>query len=377
METKRQFIGRDIVVAQALAHVLGETKIDSVPVECLASYAREMTSPRYEYEDGNLVFADIMTDCEYDDKGNLVTQKSMADGIVASDGESVRLATGRSMSDLFGFLEDRRICWMQEDCGLIRHEHYGLMLDVLSHFLGAKAIDVEDVPKGKPLVLVDIDDCLNVASTSIGESAYSGFSHMEESYEIDMDQYLEFPEEIVGMHTSSGIPIPRETRVRWSSELAHDMSRLHEDVGATFVWLSSWMECSKCFERMVWPDGDSPFIGYRSWQLRGFSDDGRHGKALSLSDLLGNPIDAEERAELARIGAIDDSDGTASLDIDVPCIVVIDDKGCSGYGGHDVFESAVAGAVPELTISPDGRYGITKAEWRQVEEFLRHHSRQS
>jgi hypothetical protein len=182
-----------------------------------------------------------------------------------------------------------------------------------------------------------------------------------------MERHISFPRETVGMKGPLGIRIPDGVTIRWSSELASDMSSLARETGATFAWLSSWMECSKVAEEAIWPNGDSPFSGYVDWLPRGMSDDGRHGKALRVSELTGHSEEGRNES------------GDGSPCINVPCLVVIDDKGISGaYGNHDgfdLFATAAGRFVNELTVSPDRHCGISRSNWRHVVAFVRKYAR--
>lgn len=372
-DTQAEFVGCDAVIVRALSCVLGQTGISSIPIECLSEYAKSMTSPRYRYESGRYVQVEVGTDCEYGADRLLVVPDGLAGGLVACRQGHVGLADGHTIDDLVRFMDDNGIP-QESDRPFVSSECHSLLHGTLVRFLGTKQMGIADIPAGRPLVLVDIDDCINVIEMPIDGAWEEGHdAPPEDLYDIDRDEFVMFPEEVIGMRSFSGRRIPERMHVRWSSELTRDMARLHAETDATLVWLSSWQECSKCFDDTVWPDGTSPFSGYREWHLRGLSDDGRHGKALSVSELLGNPRGRRESEELARMGMTDDC---ASDDprIDVPCVVVIDDKGTGLWDGFDVFESAIAGVVPSLTVAPDGRYGVTRTQWKAVEDFVKGHS---
>lgn len=352
----RIFISRDAIVAEALAYALRDTAFDYVPAECLSEYAKLASfTPRCEWDGKVPIWMDVDSDCEYDDAGRLVLAPVMASGLVILDGDTIRMADGRSLDELLAFLDTEGVT-LEDDVPFVSKRRDFLTHALAVRRLGTKAIGPVDIPMDRPLVLMDIDDCLNVAGDSDGAADELDDVPAGDRYEIDMRETISFSKELIGTRSSFGIMVPSSMSVRWSSELAHDIERLHAETGATFVWMSSWMELSKCFEETLWPDGGAPFIGYLPWFVRGFSDDGRHGKALSVSGLF----------------TIDENHDDPSCD-DIPCLVVIDDKGRPEWDGSDVFHNAVRGAVPELTIAPDRRYGITRTDWHAVCEFLRGH----
>lgn len=367
LDTKRAtvFLGHDLIVANAMLQVVTSMGLIDVPKVLLSEYAEDMLRDKGMYVGDAFTTVHVETDCQLDADGKPVIRDGfVADGavvVMGSDGGRVRALDKDSIDALRRFVDDA----IGSDDALShvlrsRGTRMWLLNEMTIHALGTKGITGEDVPSGRPLVLMDIDDCLNVFEYDTNWYAHAPIPQ-DDLYAIDRDDYVMFPDAVVGMHFFGRI-VPREMRVRWSSELVRDITALAGETGATFVWVTSWHQYSKAFEMTLWPDGDSPFIGYLPWKLRGMSDDGRHGKHLGISELLGTEF---------RDDGTDGPDGGSPSPVDVPCVVVIDDKGESF--GEDFFASAVPDGIPGLTIAPDGRYGITRPQWQSVREFLRGH----
>lgn len=374
-------IGRDLLYASMLGRVMASSEFSSIPLDILSRHAKAVLGRNFMYsrEEGLI---DIVPEGDFlDADGRLIFgDGTFADGLVRADAirGCIRACEGTTAESLAEFVA--RACDGDACLGHVmgggRWNHL-LLHDLLCHAMGARELLVADIPSGRPLVLMDIDDCINVFPC---DPRWHGHDPLPDgdAYPLDMEVRATFPKEAVGMSGPMGRRIPEGMPVRWSSELARDIRMLADETGATLAWLSSWMECSKAVEPLLWPDVDSPFAGYIGWHLRGMSDDGRHGKALRVSELLGSPRGRHEREEMPASDLGFDDDEPASLSIDVPCLVVIDDKGIAGayggYEGHDLFASAVGDAVDELTIAPDFRYGISRPQWKRIAEFVREHA---
>lgn len=215
----------------------------------------------------------------------------------------------------------------------------------------ARPLPVDGIDPGRPLVLLDIDGCLNVWDGAMGDGQV-----------VDGDpvrvREISFPEHLVGESLDSvTLGCPRSMRIAWHPWLADAIAGLSDGGAATFAWLTSWNCLSRFAEEAVWPGRPSPVAGYVPWRLRGPSDDGRFGKALAIEGLLGSPRGRHGRqAGRLRAGA--------------PSLVVIDDKACGPCGGPGPMGRAAGGAVPVLEVAPDWRHGVTRAQWAAIDAFV-------
>lgn len=358
-------MGWDVVLANAMTMVAEDMGLGEVPIRLLSRYAGDVSQDACMFVDDTLMDVHVETSWERASDGTpSIAEGTYADGMVSVDGSKggmARLADGVSIGDLQclakGMTEGdaplRRI--LSSDWARRR-----LLTGMSEHLLGTRAIGRDGIPAGRPLVLVDIDDCLNVFRYDAEWYRHDPLPEAD-IYDIDMEGAVSFPTPLVGRHSFSR-DVPERIPVRWSSELVRDIGNVAEDTGAVFVWMTSWHQYSKAFEDALWPDGDSPFIGYLPWSLRGLSDDGRHGKHLAIAEFLCGDED----------GWDEDDFRARRLKVDVPCVVVIDDKGASF--GEDFFVSALPRELPGLTVAPDVRYGVSRPQWSSVREFLARHA---
>ena len=243
------------------------------------------------------------------------------------------------------------------------------------------ALGAGDIPAGRPLVLLDIDGCLNVERLPENVPPWVGESVPDDVFDDFTEREIVYPRDLVGMHSKLGVPCPERMSVRFSPALADKIGKASDEGLATFVWFTSWMEFSSFFGDVVWRERPVPVEGHLPWLLRGMSDDGRYGKEQAISELFGSPWSLwfrqrlEEDAEFARdaLGKEHDEFGRRPgfVTADVPAIVIVDDKGGSYYDEPGIFESAVGGVVPTLAVSPNPVCGITHGEWAMIEAFLR------
>lgn len=360
-------LSRDDICAAAMASVLLASGFDRIPLPLLDRYACGIAHEVYATRGWTKIGTSAWDDVRGADGTVVLPAGRLANGLLSSDGESLLTEDGTSADDLLSYLSEggvpdvaRRLLTESGDAPA------GLVSDLMHGAIGATPVTFSNIPKDRPLVLFDIDDCLNVFRYDGRDDWLFGPALPDaDVYEVDCEENVAFPKEVVGMRGPMGRRIPESMHVRWSSELARDVAALAEESGATLAWLSSWQEMSKPFEDVVWPGG-SPFLGYREWRLRGMSDPGIYGKQLSVAELFEGDGTCE-----------DDEDGGdwgwdyPHVRLDVPCLVVIDDKGRSLWG--DFFGSVTRGKVPTLTVSPDPRYGVSRSDWAKVREFVAGH----
>lgn len=242
-----------------------------------------------------------------------------------------------------------------------------------------------DVPAGRPLVLFDIDGCLNAGRIDDAPQWVRDAIPADAFGDL-VDREIAYPADLVGTRNGLGAPCPGRMCVRFSPTLASRIAAASDEGLATFAWFTSWMEFASFFARAAWPGRPSPFAGHVPWHLRGMSDDGRYGKEDAVSELFGRPwsLWLQERLEEepeARGDWLDPDEGPLDefgrrpgvVSADVPAVVIIDDKGGGEFGDVGLFESAVGGVVPTLSVAPSPFCGMTAGEWDAVEEFLRIH----
>jgi len=368
LDTKRAtvFLGHDLIIANAILQVTSSMGLVDVPKGLLSEYAKDRLCDRSVYVGDAFTAVHVETDFQYDIGGMPIIRDGLVAGnavVVDSNDGTARIPDEDSVETLRrlvdGAIESDAVL---ANILLSQAPRMWLLDEMTAHVLGTKAVTGEDIPLGKPLVLMDIDDCLNVFEYDSSWYAHDRVSQSDQ-YPLNRDDYVIFPDAVVGMN-SVGRVVPKEMRIRWSSELARDIAMFATETEATFVWVTSWHQYSKAFEMMLWPDGDSPFVGYLPWSLRGMSDDGRYGKHLGISELFGTTC--------CESGVGEHVEETSEFSLlDVPCVTIIDDKGESF--GENFFASAVPSAMPELTIAPDGRYGITRSQWQSVRDFVAGH----
>jgi hypothetical protein len=255
-------------------------------------------------------------------------------------------------------------------------------------------IDFGNLPKDRVLVLIDIDDTLNVFHGCADGTSYYGTpalwhgdeyrkaldaetmraftANIAKPYDIDMSAEI-----TIGKNPDSA---PSRFIVNWSSELAASIASAVGNGLIEIGWLTSWKRYAGYFEETVF--GKRISAGYLDWYYRGFSDPGIYGKELAVSELFPIDPEAEELLEAENAPADSSIEGMGEamemrrkMAADAKTnphglagLVVMDNEAI-GFGGHDFFANAVGKAVPELTISPDPAYGVTKCEWEAVLGF--------
>ena len=247
------------------------------------------------------------------------------------------------------------------------------------------ALGAGDIPAGRPLVLLDIDGCLNVGKLRDDAPAWVAESVPSDAFDDFVERVISYPSDLVGQRSGLGMPCPEQMRIRFSPAMVDGIGRAADDGLATFAWFTSWMEFASFFGGAAWPGRPSPIAGHVPWHLRGMSDDGRYGKELAVSELFGSPwsLWLRQRLEADSGFARNMRDGEHDMfgrapgfvAADVPAVVIVDDKGGGDlYDGPGIFESAVGGVVPTLSVSPDPVCGMTRGEWETIEAFLREHT---
>jgi len=200
-----------------------------------------------------------------------------------------------------------------------------------------RAIRRSDVPTDRPLLLLDVDGCVNV----FDRERPSFFRNRY--FEIDATGIVRFCGMGLGGHEPPGLR--KTTWVQYSSELIGKIAETVDAGLCSVAWLTTWNEHAGVLEEVLWPRRRHLSLGYVAWPME-TATSAIDGKLRGVADLF-----ADEQTERP-----------------IPPLILVDDH--APRVGDDCSLSAMVPRSPAtLTIRPHGGRGISRAEWVRVVSF--------